>query len=75
MVNHMRHNRGQTGSRRSHDALKDAQLSLCSDCKMPRPSHTVCLNCGKYKGRVIIDVLKKSEKKSARLKEKTEAAR
>jgi len=32
--------------------------------------HTACLNCGTYKGREVIDVLKKLTKKERKQKEK-----
>ncbi len=31
--------------------------------------HTVCPNCGTYKGRQVIDVLKKLDKKQKKAKE------
>ena len=39
---------------------------MCADCGAPKLNHAVCLNCGKYNGRVVIDVnaaLAKKEKK------------
>ncbi|MCK5459767.1 50S ribosomal protein L32, partial [Candidatus Parcubacteria bacterium] len=39
--------------RRSHNALKKINLSPCPKCKKPVLPHTVCLNCGTYKGRQI----------------------
>ena len=41
--------------RRSHDALKAPSQSACPDCGSPRQPHRVCPNCGKYRGRVIIE--------------------
>lgn len=70
MVNRMRSTRSHTGNRRSHDALKDAAMSLCPDCKSPKLAHAVCPNCGKYNGRVVIDMVAKLAKKEAKLKEK-----
>jgi len=32
--------------------------------------HRACLNCGTYKGREVIDVLKKLDKKERKAKEK-----
>jgi large subunit ribosomal protein L32 len=66
----MRHTRAHTRNRRSHHALKDASLLKCRKCKEPVLAHTVCLNCGTYKGREIIDVLKKLTKKEQKQKEK-----
>ncbi len=70
MVNHMRHTRSQTGSRRSHHALTAPSVTLCADCGQPKAKHVVCANCGKYKGRVVIDVMKKMDKKQAKKESK-----
>ena len=75
MVNHMRHNRSQRGSVRSHHALKATSLSVCPDCNAKRISHKVCVNCGKYNGRVVIDVMAKTIKKEKKLKAKSEPAK
>lgn len=67
----MRHTRAHTANRRSHHALKGAGLSKCSNCGEMRKMHTMCANCGMYKGRVVVDVkaqiAKKEEKRKARL--------
>jgi len=41
----------------------------CKKCNEPVLAHTVCANCGTYKGREIIDVLKKLSKKEKKEKE------
>jgi large subunit ribosomal protein L32 len=40
--------------RRSHLALQGPALSPCPRCRQPRRPHTVCANCGQYKGREVI---------------------
>lgn len=70
MVIRMRSTHGHTGNRRSHHALKKRQFLNCSKCKEPALPHTACLNCGTYKGKEIIDVLKKLTKKERKQKEK-----
>ncbi len=37
-------------------------LVNCSDCGEKRLAHTVCKECGKYKGRQVIDKQKEVEK-------------
>lgn len=66
MVIRMRHTRSHTGNRRSHHALKGTNFTKCSNCDTPRATHTVCKNCGMYRGRKVIDVVKKAEKKLAK---------
>lgn len=77
MVNHMRHTRSQSAQRRSHHALQKRILGVCPDCGKPKLSHVVCMNCGKYNGRVVIDMaakIAKNEKKAkARNAEATNA--
>lgn len=63
MVNHMRHTRGHTRNRRSHHALTAVDLMLCSNCGQPTPKHLVCKNCGFFKGKMVIDMQAKIDKK------------
>lgn len=63
MVVRMRHNRSQRKNTRSHHALVSPRFFTCNDCKAFHLCHTVCETCGKYKGRVVIDVIAKKEKK------------
>ncbi|NOY99043.1 MAG: 50S ribosomal protein L32 [Chloroflexi bacterium] len=54
--------KGRRDRRRAHDALKARNLVMCSNCGSMRLPHTVCPNCGFYKGREVIEVEKaKSE--------------
>lgn len=70
MVVRMRHTRSATRQRRSHHALKPAQFVVCSHCRAQALPHTICQNCGYYKGRQVIDVLAKLDKKERKKKEK-----
>lgn len=73
MTVRMRINRGATGRRRSHHALKGVRLSKCAECGMMKLPHRVCNSCGKYRGRVVIDMVKVAEKKSAKTKARAAA--
>ncbi|MEI6480449.1 MAG: 50S ribosomal protein L32 [bacterium] len=75
MVIRMRHTRAHTGNRRSHHALTAANPSLCKECGHPRLPHTACANCGTYKGKTVINVSLKTEKKAKNKAKKSEAAR
>ncbi len=70
MVIRMRHTRAHTANRRSHHALTGAATTLCSECGHAKLPHRLCLNCGKYKGKMTIDVVAKAEKKEKKRKEK-----
>lgn len=75
MVIRMRHTRSHTANRRSHHALKAPNLGVCKNCgEMHRPHH-MCLNCGFYNGRVVIDLLAKKKDRAARMQAKREAIR
>ncbi len=63
----MRHTRAHTANRRSHHALRGAGLVKCSDCGALHIPHRVCPNCGKYRGRVVIDVVGEQARKEAKV--------
>jgi large subunit ribosomal protein L32 len=69
MVVRMRRNRSQTAKRRSHHALKGARLATC-ECGALRIPHRACPKCGKYKGRVIVDVVAEAARSARRRKRK-----
>lgn len=69
MVVRMRHTRSQRGKVRSHHFLKSGGITKCPDCGTACARHTACSNCGKYKGRVVLNLEVKSSKKAG--KEKT----
>jgi large subunit ribosomal protein L32 len=53
-----RHSRGRKLRRRSHHALKITQLAKCTNCNAAVMPHKVCMNCGFYKGKKILDITK-----------------
>jgi len=58
-----------------HLFLANPASSACPKCGKAVLAHTVCQNCGYYKGEEVIDVLKKLNKKERKLKEKEMAAK
>ncbi len=65
-----RKTKSRRDQRRMHIFLKKLALTSCPKCGKPVLSHTVCQNCGYYKGIEVIDVLKKLTKKERKKKEK-----
>lgn len=72
MVNRMRHTRAHTKNRRSHHALKSPTLSVCSNCGDYHRPHHMCLSCGFYNGRQVIDLAAQKAAREARLQAKRE---
>src|SRR3990167_9068359 len=67
MVVRMRRNHSQTAQRRSHHALRATRLSKC-ECGAMRLAHRACPSCGKYNGRVVIDVVARAKRAARRTK-------
>ncbi|MEX0646700.1 MAG: 50S ribosomal protein L32 [Balneolaceae bacterium] len=44
--------------RRSHHRLSDAALAECPNCGAMHRYHHVCMECGHYRGRQVINVSK-----------------
>jgi len=65
-----RQTKGSRNKRRMHLFIKKATLTACPKCGKAVQSHTVCWNCGNYKGREVIDVLAKLQKKEKKIREK-----
>ena len=73
MVIRMRHTRAHTKNRRSHHGLEAPTLSTCTNCGAKHRPHHMCLDCGFYNGRQVMDLEAKKEKREARMKAKAEA--
>jgi large subunit ribosomal protein L32 len=65
-----KHTKSRRDKRRANIFLKSPTFVACPKCGKPVLPHTVCLNCGYYKGVEVIDVLKKLTKKERKQKEK-----
>ena len=70
MVVRMRHTKSHTANRRSHHALKATNFSKCGNCGTLGKRHNVCVSCGFYRGRKVVDLVKKAEKKQKKEKAK-----
>ena len=65
-----RKTKGRRNQRRAHISIKKPELTKCPKCGRFVLPHTVCQNCGYYKGAEAIDVLKKLTKKEKKQREK-----
>ena len=68
----MRHTRSHTANRRSHHALTAPNLAVCKNCGAQHRPHHMCLDCGFYKGRQVIDLAAKKQARVARIQAKKE---
>lgn len=74
MVVRMRATRAHRNNRRSHHALVAPALVMC-ECGAKQLRHQVCAQCGKYRGRQVIDTIARAERKQSRLKRKAASMR
>jgi len=65
-----RHTKSKRNKRRMHIFAKSPTLIKCPKCGKLVLPHTICWNCGYYKGREVINVLEKLEKKERKKREK-----
>ena len=62
--------KSSVNQRRMHLFAKKPGLTVCLKCGKPVRQHTACAYCGFYKGKEVINVMKKLEKKEKKLREK-----
>ena len=65
-----KHTKARRNNSRMHIWLKKPALVACSKCGQSKRPHTVCLSCGYYRDREVVDVLAKLDKKEKKKKEK-----
>ena len=70
MVVRMRSTRSHTGNRRSHHALTAPNLAVCKNCGAYHRPHHMCLECGFYKGRIVVDMKAKKTARQERIQAK-----
>ncbi len=58
-----RHSNTRTRLRRAHDFLKLQSLSNCPQCGAPRLPHRICPACGYYRGKQVVTIKIKEDKK------------
>lgn len=68
MVIRMRHTRAHTKNRRSHHALTANTITVDEATKTSSLRHRVNMETGMYRGRQVIDVVKKAAKAARKAK-------
>lgn len=52
-----RTSKSRKGMRRAHDGIKfTAAVDTCGNCGEPKLRHHVCMSCGQYKGRQVLEI-------------------
>jgi large subunit ribosomal protein L32 len=54
-----RHSRSRTGKRRANWKISLVNVTLCPECQEPKLPHRVCMSCGSYNGKKILEVIEK----------------
>lgn len=54
-----RHSKARRDKRRANWKGVMPNLVTCPECKEIKESHRVCLNCGSYNGRKVLEILEK----------------
>lgn len=65
-----RKTKSKRDKRRANIFIKPSFLVLCKKCGQKALPYNVCQNCGYYKNKEVIDVLKKLTKKEKKQKER-----
>ena len=54
-----RHARSRRDKRRANWKLQATSLSVCPDCQEPKLPHRVCMSCGSYNGKKVLEIVEK----------------
>jgi len=63
-VARQRHTKARRDRARKELKLKVKKLASCPNCKSKIAMHVACPKCGYYKGREVVDTMKKINKKA-----------
>ncbi|MDD5247240.1 MAG: 50S ribosomal protein L32 [Candidatus Omnitrophica bacterium] len=58
-----KHSKARGRKRRTHWKIAQTNLASCPQCKQPKRPHRVCLVCGYYDGRQVVEIKVKEKKK------------
>jgi len=61
-----RHSAARGRKRRTHWKIKATSLTPCPQCKQLKLPHKVCLVCGYYAGRQVMEIKLKEKKTKSR---------
>ena len=58
-----RHTKERRDRKRERFAIEPIKTQTCAKCGSAKLPHRVCATCGTYKGKEVIDTVKKATKK------------
>ena len=58
-----RHSKARQAKRRANWKISCSSLSVCQQCKAPKLPHRICPKCGYYKGKPVLVMKEKEDKK------------
>jgi large subunit ribosomal protein L32 len=61
-----RHSKSRKNKRRTHQKISVPQLNKCPQCGGVKLTHRICLSCGYYNGKKILEIDKKEKKKKVK---------
>ena len=59
-----KHSKARRDKSRTHWKLAMPTLSKCPQCAKPAPPHRVCPFCGTYRGRQVVVIKERKDKKA-----------
>ncbi|MBI4847643.1 MAG: 50S ribosomal protein L32 [Nitrospirae bacterium] len=54
-----RHCKARRDKRRANWKIQLTSVSICPECQEPKLPHRVCMSCGTYNGKKILEVVEK----------------
>jgi large subunit ribosomal protein L32 len=54
-----RHSKSRKNKRRANWKISMPNIELCGECQEPKLPHRVCMSCGTYNGKKILEVVEK----------------
>ncbi len=54
-----RHSRARKNKRRANWKISMPNIELCPECQEPKLPYRVCMSCGTYNGKKILEVVEK----------------
>lgn len=54
-----KHSKSRRDKRRANWKITVPNVSMCPECQEPKLPHRVCMSCGTYNGKKILEVVEK----------------